>query len=736
MREDNVMIVRPAPNAVAGQWTPVARTETIDFLSHVVPSASREGVSRAAVSILSKSHPPTAGPGQQTGLVVGYVQSGKTMSFEALATLACDNAFHIVIVIAGISNALLEQSTQRLRRDLRLDEANRPRKWVLFQNPSLDDGAVQTIRDVLDDRRDKDTPKEYIRTVLITVLKNHTRLQGLVDLMNALEVGESPVLIIDDEADQASLNNEVNQQSESTTYRRLMSLRQSLPTHTYVQYTATPQAPLLINIIDSLSPNFVEVLDPGQAYVGGLEFFSGDLRYVRVIPPLDVPTSRNILTGPPESLLKALRVFMIGVAAGIRKSQNIGNRSMLVHPSHLTAHHQEYYNWIVSVVDSWKRILVLPTCDPDRQELIEEFRIAHVDVGQTVDDDLPAFDELEPHLQFAFRNTRVLEVNARSGRTPEVEWRGAYGWILVGGQAMDRGFTVEGLTVTYMPRGTGVGNADTVQQRGRFFGYKRSYLGFCRVYIEQETVDAFQSYVQHEEDIRSQLKGIQESGESLNEWKRAFVLDPALRPCRDVVLEFDFIRGGLWSAWIVPRIVHASEEVAKFNRAAVAEFVDGLSFEQSSGHSDRTPIQCHDVCSGISLRSAVKHLLLSVRITGTVDAQRKIGLLLQLSKALEDNPDEVCRVYRMSPNGKRRRRIDASGAIINLFQGEAPVYPAKERGKVYPGDRAICDDENVTFQIHTIDLLRRQDVVQENVTVIAVRVPQRLSRPWIFQVQR
>src|SRR5690606_3425985 len=122
------------------------------------------------------------------------------------------------------------------------------------------------------------------------------------------------------------------------------------------------------------------------------------------------------------------------------------------------------------------------------------------------------FEEIVRYLRLAFRQTRLLEVNARQGRTPEVDWRSAYGWILVGGQAMDRGFTVEGLTVTYMPRGIGVGNADTVQQRARFFGYKRSYLGYCRVYLEQGTLSAFQSYVTHEEDMRSQLEDIEASG--------------------------------------------------------------------------------------------------------------------------------------------------------------------------------------------------------------------------------
>jgi hypothetical protein len=418
----------------------------------VVPEASRESVRDAAVSILAKTVPPNAPVGQETGLVIGYVQSGKTMSFETVAALARDNGFQIVIVVAGVANPLLDQSTGRLRRDLRLDEQGRERRWIQFQNPGDDDATVQAIRDVLDDWRDPGTPEEYKKTVLITVLKNHRRLQNLADLVRSLGLQGVPVLIIDDEADQASLNNEVAQGQESTTYRNLMELRQALLSHTYLQYTATPQAPLLISIIDSLSPNFVEVLQPGDDYVGGREFFGDNLSYARVIPPNEVPTNANPLTEPPESLLEALRVFMVGVTAGLREGRNTGNRSMLVHPSHRTAQHQGYYNWVRDIFEEWKRILNLRDNDPDKQELIEDFREAYRDVADTVEGYLPAFEELLPSFRFAFRNTRILEVNARGGRTPEVDWRSAYGWILVGGQAMDRGFTVEGLTVTYMPR--------------------------------------------------------------------------------------------------------------------------------------------------------------------------------------------------------------------------------------------------------------------------------------------
>lgn len=734
MSEETPIIVEPVGGAAGGRWSPEAGAETLDFLNTVVPEISRDTVRDSAISILARSVPPTEA-GQETGLVVGYVQSGKTMSFETVAALARDNAFQIVIVVAGTANPLLEQSTGRLRRDLRLDDPDRARRWIQFQNPSNDDATVQAIRDVLEDWRDEGTPEEYKKTVLITVLKNHRRLQALADLVTAVGAQGVPVLIIDDEADQASLNTEVAQGQESSTYRCLMALRQALPSHTYLQYTATPQAPLLVSIIDALSPNFVQVLEPGQEYVGGREFFADNHTYVRVMPPQDVPTNANPLSEPPESLLAALRVFMIGVTAGITEGRNTGNRSMLVHPSHRTAQHQEYYNWVRDIFEEWKRVLNLPDHDPDRQQLIEDFRSAYEDVAETTGALLP-FEELVPSLRYAFRNTRVLEVNARGGRTPPVDWRSAYGWILVGGQAMDRGFTVEGLTVTYMPRGIGVGNADTVQQRARFFGYKRRYLGYCRVYLEQGTLNAFQSYVEHEEDIRAQLEEFQEGGRPLNDWKRAFVLDMAFRPCRHHVLEFDYMRGRFSNDWVAPRVVLASDTVVQSNRDAVAEFTDELAFANDGGHPDRTPVQRHQLCDNVPLQTVIEQLLVRVRITGNTDSQRNTGLLLQLSRALEDNPDELCTVYRMSPGAQRRRGVDENGEVTNLFQGEAPVHPRERRGEVYPGDRAIRDDENVTVQIHTLDLTRDEVVIARNVPVVAVWVPARLARAWVSQDQQ
>jgi Z1 domain len=738
----DLIIVEPnSEEGPRGNWVPVVGPEGIDFVRNVVPEGSRDDVRDAAVSILAKGTPPNAEAGQETGLVVGYVQSGKTMSFETVAALARDNAFQMVIVVAGKSNPLFQQSTGRLRRDLRLEEPGRARRWIHFSNPADTDATVQAIRNALTDWREPTTPEEFKRTVLITVLKNHRRLRNLRDLVRTVGMQGAPVLIIDDEADQASLNTEVAQGQESTTYRCLMDLRQELPNHTYLQYTATPQAPLLISIIDSLSPNFVQVLDPGEEYVGGREFFGDSSPYTRIIPPQDVPTNTNPLTEPPASLLEALRVFMVGMTAGIREGRNTNNRSMLVHPSHRTAQHREYYNWVRDIFDEWKRVLNLPDNDPDKQELIEDFRDAYNDLARTVGNVLPAFEDLAQSFRYAFNNTLVMEINAVRGRTPQVDWSSTYGWILVGGQAMDRGFTVEGLTVTYMPRGIGVGNADTVQQRARFFGYKGGYLGYCRVYLEQGTLAAFQSYIEHEENIRAQLTEFQDNGRPLNEWKRAFILDRALRPCRQEVIEFDFMRGQFSDEWVAPRVVLSCDSVVQANREAVAEFVRRLTFVDNEGHPDRTDIQRHQVCGDVPVRDALEQLLLRVRITGTTDSQRNTGLLLQLSKALDDNPNETCVVYRMSPTERRRRGVDENGEVTNLFQGEAPVNPRERRGEVYPGDRAIREDDSVTIQIHTLDLTQGDEgrgnrrVMMENVPVIALWVPARLARGWLDQNQ-
>ena len=738
--DDGTVTVTPLPTTPAHgvRWLPVVSPEAQGVVDRKGLTQEGGRVLDAAASILARGVPPEHLSDHVTGLVVGYVQSGKTLSFTTVMALARDNNYQLVIVVAGTSKPLLDQSTQRLRKDLRVDEVEGSLRWVPYTNPANNENNRRYIQQALDEWRDPLVPAGETATVLITVMKHHRHMANLAALLGHLNLAGVPTLIVDDEADQASLNTLVKRKKESTTYRRLLELRDAVPCHTFLQYTATPQAPLLINIIDALSPQFVEVLEPGDDYVGGQTFFGIANSLTRVIPLQDIPSDDNPLPEPPPSLLDALRLFLISVAAGLHQGRSAQNarRSMLVHPSQKTAQHQEYRRWIGRVFDEWQRLLELAETNPDRMDLMQDFQAAYDDLAQTVPN-LPTFGEIAQMLRRAFRQTSIEEVNARVGTTPIVDWSRAYGWILVGGQAMDRGFTVEGLTVTYMPRGLGVGNVDAIQQRARFFGYKRGYLGFCRIYLEQEALTAFEQYVRHEEEMREQLQDFCASERPLKEWKRAFVLSPDLKPCRNNVIQYDYARGRYANDWFFPKMVHTPDEETNENNQALNAFESSLSFLPATSYVSSQPAQQHLVCERVPLRTVLAELLVAYRISDAADTQNITGLLLQLSKALELDPGETADVYRMRPRYLGEREVDATGrigSVRRLFQG--PTRTGGRNGKYsYPGDMAFRPDDRVAVQIHRYNLRRNKQVIAEDRPVIAVWVPCRMGLDWLVQNQ-
>lgn len=714
------------PDPPGARWRPRERSEATALLRELadVPEPDREQLRRESLSILSSCIPPRPPDETEIGLVFGHVQSGKTMSFTDVAALARDNGFPLVIVVTGTSIPLSTQSKERIERDLRL-QTRSDRHWLHLHNPR----DAQALAVALDDWRDPDVPEAAKQTILVTVMKNHSHLRHLVRVLGQLDLRGVPTLVVDDEADQAGLNNLVNKGRESTTYARLRELRAALPHHTYLEYTATPQAPLLINLIDVLSPRFAQVLTPGTDYVGGREFFHEHAGLVRNIPANEIITPTNPLHEPPASLLEAMRIFFLGVAAGIVEHGGEGNRSMMVHPSQHTVLHADYVRWVREIKDSWRQILESSEDDPDRRELIEEFQTAYGDLRRTVPD-LPAFPELARVLHRAIRSTIITEVNAVRGSTPQVDWRGNYSHILVGGQAMDRGFTVEGLTVTYMPRGIGTGTADTIQQRARFFGYKRQYLGYCRVYLETVARAAYVRYVDHEDDLRARLVAHRRTGKPLVDFRRAFFLDPALRPTRETVLDLDYLQSMISEEWFTPAAPHDSEDAVKSNQRVVEEFTRRLTFRADEGHPDRTAPQRHEFAE-VSVRDAYEGLLARLRFTKPTDSQRFTGLLLQVKAYLDEHPDAVCRIYRMSGGGERQRLISPTDEIDQLFQGPNP----DRTGAVYPGDRAIRSQNGMTIQLHTLGLTRtaRGAVVLPNIPTVAVWLPREMARGTLVQ---
>ena len=151
-------------------------------------------------------------------------------------------------------------------------------------------------------------------------------------------------------------------------------------------------------------------------------------------------------------------------------------------------------------------------------------------------------DEVLKELRWWISKVKVTVINSKGQKIKPEEWKSQAGWIVIGGNNLERGFTIENLAVTYMPRSLGGGNADVIQQRGRFFGYKRQYVDLLRGWFFQDNAQAYRDYVVHEKSIRSQLEVIDLKNGLLSEWRRRFLLDPAYSPVRREVIALQIMQ--------------------------------------------------------------------------------------------------------------------------------------------------------------------------------------------------
>ena len=350
-----------------------------------------------------------------------------------------------------------------------------------------------------------------------------------------------------------------------------------------------------------------------------------------------------------------------------------GNRTMMLHPSHLTSEHETYASWARTVKLGWQQALREPEGSPDLRELRRDFEASYEDLRRTAE--LPAFNDLWGELSYALEDTMVKIVNATGGRIPIFPWSESYGFILVGGAGLDRGFTVEGLTVTYMPRGAGTGTADTIQQRARFYGYKRGYMGLIRIFVDVEVSDAFTAYVEHEESVRGALRI--HGDKPLSTWRRLFFLDSSLRPTRRSVMALEIMRGRA-KEWVYART--PADDPTR-NRAAIDGFVQALGnqLQEMSGANGWTGAQRHGLARNLSLEDVYARLLVPLSFEEEEDLFDHMLMLLQIRAALDETPDLTCDVYVMSSRyhartGRHRRWRDRKP-----FPGRQPGHGLPRR---------------------------------------------------------
>ena len=723
-------IIRISRRETGAGWNPVQGPATTAMVeaNTSLSDIEKDRLVKETMAIMRQCADPAEPTDHNTGLIIGYVQSGKTLSFTSLSALAHDNKYQIVILLAGTTDNLVKQSYDRMRKDL---EVEKNRNWKVFstRESGFQNAEIERVKSELA-KWERGSPRA--RTVFIASMKQHNHLANLAGLFSDVDLSNVPTLIIDDEGDQAGMNTKALQKKESTTYSTIINLRQQFPHHSYLSYTATPQAPLLISRIDALSPDFATVLTPGENYVGGKEFFiDGGNKYVELIPTLDVPDKDERPNNPPKSLIEALMQFYIGVAIGLHEGddQRGANRSMMIHPAIAKDDHFMFARWVRQLKDHWAAIIGDETL-PDHADLLGKFQRAFNGLAATYKMDF-GFDEITDVLQDAITETAIEELNTRSrSRIPSVDWKGDYSWILIGGIGLDRGFTVEGLTVSYMPRSIGVGNADNIQQRARFFGYKKSYLGLCRIYLTSENIDAFQDYVSHEEAVRQSISDHIKAGGQLKDWRRTWPLGFGLNPTRRSVVLLDMYQSRGREGWVVPDYPYDGIELVTENRELVERMLSDFNFSEyneADWNEQQIVPKFGDDIRIIDILPYIGQW----RYKHPNDGIQHSSIILSLEKLASEDPEMTCSVYAFSGPwsgvvGKRSLDEKSPPKIKNLFQG------SNARTK-YPGARKVRAGNEITFQIHRYDLeTSDRKRVLRDVPVLAVHVPDDLSeRIWL-----
>ncbi len=672
-----------------GRYLDIVMSERMD-------PKSRARIWSSVQDLLAKGPLGEGGDGA-TGLALGYVQSGKTTSITALIAAGADEGYRIVVALLGGTNLLLGQNRARLETSLGIGTRNDYR-WVTEPNPS---GATAVKR--LANWIDRD------RVILVPVLKHAGRINAVAStLARIAEITTIPVLLVDDEADQASLN--TSSTSESKTYEAIKALRASVPRHLYVQYTATPYAPLLLDADDLLSPEFVEFLEPGQGYTGGREFFVDFAdQVIRDVPLLDEQATKELPLELPKSLLAALGSFVSGASLLLEDNADGAPVSMLVHSTQRNDVQSRYHFLIERQLRKWRTVAdAADDVGGLPQELVNER-------GELVRRGAEQIDDVRflRMVRWVLREATLWLVNSTSALN-RVDWTVAPVHILVGGNKLDRGYTVEGLTVTYMNRPPST-QVDTLEQRARAFGYRRDQLPYCQFFGSKRTVRSLRDIVFTEYDLRARLRDHVDAGGTVHSWARevGLLLPHGMKPTREAVVRALSASGEGWHSVRLPRLIN---DALQHNRS----LAEGIGVLHAS-HADYGRLQFRT--RNLPLREVLEELVKP----WSVDEYGPSWRHLDVVEALERHPDQdaiVPVILMEDDGGPRKRKWAASTGFVNLFQGRDNVgSPALVP---YPGDRAIggieADPDQVVVQIHRVI---RRDEPEPEILTLAVHLGSR-----------
>lgn len=620
----------------------------------------------------------------ETGIVIGKVQSGKTSNFISVLALAFDNGYDIAIVLGGNTLDLLKQNASRITSAFNVDSE---KLTVLKTNDNKSLINPARIKEFL----------ENGRKVIIVGLKHNKHIDQIAEIFSSSYLSDKSVLIVDDEGDQATLNTKAYKSSISKTYGSVLNLKSKLKSHCFLSVTATPQANILIETFDQLSPDFGELVYPGEGYCGLQEFHGENCdKHIYEIPP----SEPNLLDDPgvPQSVYKAMAMFFVGNA--IRHSRgDMGNHAMLIHPSQKKYDHRIVETKIQTILDEWK--------SKAKTKLAGKRDISYISLRNLLTGAYDAFaadgvicvpfENLENTiLQRIKACSPVLVCNSDENASENAKHYKTN--IFVGGNLVERGITIKGLAVTYITRrAKGKSNVDNTEQRARWFGYKAHYLDVCRVFTTKDIKDDFSSILEHDEDMWASIERAQERGIPFKEMPRIFKLARSafLSLTRKNVARTENFA---LSEWKPQRYFMSDKKTAEANATVISEFRQARCGSVTMEHHNK--VQVHAVLSNQNYHLLYEELLSKLAyVDGEILNKRYFSLLDEALVKLGLDP--AVDIYWVRDEEHSTRKILADGSVQQLFQGRNPNLSSP---LYYEGDRSLADKEpeHIQLQIHFV----------------------------------
>ena len=499
-------------------------------------------------------NPRKEGSWDRRGMVVGHVQSGKTTNYTGLICKAADSGYKVIIVIAGIHNNLRNQTQARIDEGFigfdssriqeaavgerntniigagRFDSSRRP-VWFTTSKRDFNTATATSVG----------TPLENLNQPAVFVIKKNTStlknlinwLKGHNTQLNKSSVTE-PLLLIDDEADNASINTKSKSDEVSRINGQIRELLRLFERSCYVGYTATPFANIFVDpdsddemLGEDLFPrDFIISLDPPSNYFGASRvFLDEDGNCVRYIEDNEdvLPLRHKIdhhLTEIPNSLATAVRTFVIARAIRLSRGDIDQHNTMLVNTSRFVNVQQQLHNKIHELLyEIRSSVRVNGALSESEAHSDKEIAALHdVFIEEYAGSCEVPWSTVRSCLWESVSPISVVQVNSRSSRPLDYGSHGRHGLnvIAVGGLSLSRGLTLEGLVVSYFLRNSIM--YDTLMQMGRWFGYRPEYEDLCRVWMPREAEGWYCHISESIEELREELRMMEAANATPNDF--------------------------------------------------------------------------------------------------------------------------------------------------------------------------------------------------------------------------